>query len=256
MKKKLFFVISVAGFMSYAFAQDEKPVELSVTRVRSEIIANLPQDLPAHIHPDPAREYPLYMGGKYDFRYLVTGTHIAGIKEDSLVLTKFQVKDDKNFSRTTLQGVPNIDMARFWGLKEDISDDGRYALFRLRIKVDEAIATELPIFEGTVDVYIADGKETHVLKLSDDDNQSYKVGDYTIRISERNATPFSVSVMGAKEGVAGLQVFVKEQEIQNYRREWGLNQQSWDYDIKGSRSDVTVNLMLWKNLRTQTVSFQ
>ena len=251
MKKRLFFVISVAGFMSYAFAQDEKPVELSVTRVRSEVTANLPQDLPSCINP--SHESPPPTG--YTFSYLVMGTHIAGIKEDSLVVSKLQMKDGKNVSRTTFRGTPSFKMEHSQG---KVSDDGKYALFQVKVTVGKAIATELPIIEGTVDVCIADGTEVHAVKLSDDDNQSYTVGDYTIKILGHDARRMFVQTDGdgAKEGIAGLQVLVKEKEINCDSYGWSPNHRSWTYNFGESLSDVTVNLMLWKNLRTQTVSFQ
>ena len=230
--------------MVYGLAQEEKLVELSVARIGSQVIAKIPQGLP---DLGLSSESPARTG--YTFSYLVSGSNLAGVKEDSLVVTKFQMPDGKTLKRTSAYEL----VSSLYG--KDISPDGKYAAFRVRIDDDKAIATELPMLEGTVAVYVADGTEVHTLKLSEEEKQSYTVGEYTVTISDHNAVRFQVAVGGAKKGVAGIQIVCKGQDLSS--KSWGSapGRRTWDYNYDGSLSDITVNLILWKNLREQTVSF-
>ena len=234
--------------MDCVLAQDEKPVELSVERVGSKVIAEYPQSLPWELRP-PKGEYN---AGYYEFTYLITGVNLSAIKQDSLVITKLQMKDGTDISKT-FNGMPSYKETSM-SLYE-VSDDGKYAGFKIGITPDKVIPTEFPIVEGKITVCVADGTEVYPLKFPEGTMKSQTAGGYTIKIFNDNM--LMIIVNGPSEGIAGIEIISggKKLDTKYAGGSRSPNERQWHFSTVVLHADTTINLILWKNLREQTVSF-
>jgi len=251
--KKVVFLVAAAGLVT-SFAQGETS-PFAVTRIQTQITAQTPKDIPFDMGPSGI------VNGKagYDFAYLIAGENIASIKKESLTITKLQMQDGTDLSKT-FRGTPNYKLGPF----PKTSDDGKYARFNVQVTSEQTSATEVPTLEGSIIVYVADGTETKSLTLKTDDAQTHTVGVYKVSLSKEMG--FGVKIEGPEHDIAAVEVTADGQRLEKTgtsffssssagsRRETKETSKTYNF-AKPSVAEITINLILWKNLKEHAVSF-
>jgi len=253
--KKVVFFVAAACLAASVFAQGEAS-PFAVTRIQTQITAQTPKGLPFGMEPSGN----INDEAGYEFAYLVTGEKIADIKKGSLSITKLQMQDGTDISKTS-KGTPAYKLGAF----TKVSNDGKYARFGVQVTPDKVNPMELPALEGSVILYIADGTKTEVLKMKTDDHQNHIVGAYKISLSHEKGVGLGVRAEGPENGIVTIDVMADGQRLENR----GVNsfstffvsdkQKSKESFItyrfdEPSSEDITINLTL-KSLKEHTVTF-
>ena len=247
MKNCVFFIVSACLAIAI-FAQDEKP-PFSITRIETRILTQCPEDVPPY--------YRSWLFSGYYFTYLIAGSGIVDIKRDSLVITKLQMKDGKDISKTPFDEKPTYELESHPQLFES-DTKGKYARFGISVTLDNVNPEEIQVVEGFITFRAASGKETETLTIETDDTQFHPVGAYKVNLTQRGNW-FTVCVEGPEEGLAAVEVMSDGQRLGSRNRGHqgkGEHQEaifSLNFDAKPASEHITVNLVLWKDLQERTI---
>ena len=249
MKKYLFFIIPACLAIA-VFAQEEKP-SFSITRIETHILTQRPEDVPYML----SRQF-----SGYYFTYLITGSNIGHIKKDSLVITKLQMKDGTDISKTPFDERPTYGLELHPYLFEP-DTKGKYARFGIHVAHNKVNTEEVPVIEGFITFRAASGKETETLTIETDDTKFHIVGAYKVNARQTNYAfdRFSISVQGPEEGLAAVEVLADGQPLKSNSKghqEKGPHQEaifSLGFDAKPASEYITINLVLWKDLKEHTM---
>ena len=204
-----------------------------------------------------------FFGESYVFRYRISnGENIAGVKKDSLIVTKFEAKDGTDISRT------------WWG-KPRLSythTSEKSAFFDVQVMHNKISLSEVPTIEGTITLDIGEGQETKTVTLKTDDRQTHALGTHRISLvhtKDGELGKFGVKVMEPGNTVVSCSIMTDSQCLVSRKILKTASSYSllslllntsvpvtiYYFDEMPDTEEVTVNLTLWKNLKEHTVSF-
>jgi hypothetical protein len=228
-------------------ATGENASKFSVMRMETNVIAEVPEDLSWNVKPSLG--FSGDAAKKYGFSYFITGANMIRVKQDSLVVTKLQLRDGTDISKTS-DGTPA------YKLREGTSwASEKYARVDIDVKSDTFVATEIPAIEGSVVIVTAEETETKTLTFKTDDTEPQTVGEYTVQVIQYKER-FAVKVTGVRDGISALELVAGDQKERSHGGGTEGPNILVGFFEKPLTPEVTVNLVLWKGVKEHTVAFE
>ena len=118
----------------------------------------------------------------FEIFYLVEGSHIAGIQDDSLVMAGIRTPAGEELSKNRM-GMPTCQLGPF----PKVSDDGKYALFSVKVQQDQFGKVESLAMKGSVTMQIASRREEKTVEMAASDSEPRRAGPFSVAVAAEDA---------------------------------------------------------------------
>lgn len=194
----------------------------------------------------------------FEIFYLVEGNNLAGIKDDSLVMAGIRTPAGEELSKNRM-GTSTCQLGPF----PKVSDDGKYALFSVKVQQDQFGKVESLAMKGSVTVQIASRREEKTVAMSAADSQPRRAEPFAVAVAAEGQDGmmgmfggggFGIRITGPLERIIDVKLVAAGAEEKSASNMSDGSSTTYFFE-KPSAESFTVQIACWADLSEQKVVF-